>query len=95
MSDLYARRAYKVSFNVPAYNATYTFIRHESGGFQYGNGSAVTILKNDTNYDILDTRYDIEVMKNFTEWCEHYLRTMFDNKYESKWEELKGQPYFD
>lgn len=94
MSEIYARKAYEVTFNIPSYNTTYTIIRDESVNFQYGNGSMVTILRGDEVREILDTRYDTLVMKDFDKWCNNYLSTAFRKSLEPKWVELKGQPYF-
>lgn len=95
MSEIYAYRVYKVTFNVPEYNATYSIIRDKSGNFQYGNGSMVTILKGADVREYIDTRYDTLVMKDFDQWCENYLSTAFRKSLEPKWEKLKGQPYFN
>ena len=94
MSEIYAHRAYKVTFNVPAYNAIYSIVRDESGNFQYGNGRMVTVLKGDEVRELIDTRYDTLVMKDFDQWCNNYLSTAFRKSLEPKWEEVKGQPFF-
>ncbi len=94
MSEIYAHRTYEVTFNNPKYNATYNFIREKSGAFQYGNQTSVVILRGDEMKDIIDTRYDPLVMKNFDQWCEEWLKTAFRKDLEPKWEKMKGQPYF-
>jgi hypothetical protein len=78
-------RIYEVKFNKPEFNAKYTFIRRESGAFAYGNRSAVDVYRNDEWKESLDTRYDRLVMKDFTAWCEEYLRNAFNPDYEPTW----------
>lgn len=95
MSKIETSRTYEVTFNNPEFNATYTFYRHESGAFAYGNGSAVSVYRNGKRHDLYDTRYDKEVMKDFTAWCENWLKNAFNPDYEPKWEEMKGQPFFN
>lgn len=81
-------RIYEVKFNDPQYNATYTFVRTESAAFQYGNRSTVLVYCNDKVKDRIDTRYDALVMKDFTAWCEDYLKNAFNPDFEPTW----GQP---
>ena len=78
-------RIYEVKFNEPKFNATYTFIRQKSGAFAYGNQSMVVVYCNDKVKETIDTRYDKLVMKDFTAWCEDYLKTAFNPDYEPTW----------
>lgn len=80
-------RTYEVKFNEPKFNATYTFVRTKSGAFQYGNQSTVIVYRNTEVKEYIDTRYDKLVMKDFTAWCEDYLRSAFNPDYEPTWSE--------
>lgn len=81
-----ATRSFKVTFNRPEFNATYTFRRMKSGAFAYGNGSCVVVYCNDRVHESYDTRYDQVVMADFGQWCENYLSSHFNAEYEPKWE---------
>lgn len=82
-------KKYRVTFNVPEYNATYTFERSKSGAFSYGNGSVVNIYRDDKFDQSIDTRYDTSVINNFDEWCEDCLSNMFNPDYKPTWLEIK------
>lgn len=82
------KKSYAVTFNVPKYNAVYTFERHASAAFAYGNGTAVTLYENGKVKELYDTRYDRDVMKDFGKWCEDALSDMFNPKYEPKYAEV-------
>lgn len=85
MNNIYAKRIYEVTFNKPEFNANYSIIRQESGAFQYGNSTMVVVLRNGEEREILDTRYDKLVMRDFNQWCEEYLKQAFNKDYEPKW----------
>ena len=81
-NQMHAANRYEVTFNEPEFNAVYELVRDESGAFAYGNGSAVTIFRNENFQGIVDTRYDHEVMQDFDKWCMDYLNGCFDPAYE-------------
>lgn len=89
MQNINQTHKFKVSFNRPEFNSVYEFVRHESGAFQYGNQSGVTIYKNGKFHATYDTRYDKLVMKDFHRWCTQMLRDMFNQDYEPQWEEIE------
>ncbi len=64
------------------------FYREESSAFQYGNQTSVAIEINEQPFDIIDTRYDIEVMKNFPKWCESWIKSHFRKDLNPIWNRL-------
>lgn len=81
-------KRYKVEFNVPQYNAEYSFTLTKSASFSYGNGTCVVFKKNGKVDSVLDTRYDRDVTKDFGAWCMSFLETAFDRSYEPKITEI-------
>lgn len=69
---------YYVTFNDPQYNAEYSLSIIKSGCFNYGNGTAVKFQCNGKTIDVMDTRYDTMVMRDFDGWCMAFLNRYFD-----------------
>jgi hypothetical protein len=82
-------RIYRVTFNEPKYNTTYTFRRCKSGAFSYGNGTCVVVERADGWEECYDTRYDREVMKDFSKWCVDFMENYFRKELEARWEEVE------
>lgn len=80
---------YKVTFDrKPEYNATWELELGESGAFKYGNGTCVVVTANGQHHDLIDTRYDSSVIKDFSAWCDDYMSRQFDPDYGSHIERL-------
>lgn len=82
MKDFAKKRSYKVVFNEPKFNAIWTFELTKSGAFNYGNQTCVIIKENSTVKDMLDTRYEKDIVRNFDAWCDDYISHMFNPEYE-------------
>lgn len=80
---------YQVTFNEPEYNAEYVLSVGKSGSFSYGNGSCVTFSSNGKTISVIDTRYDINVLKNFDAWCNDFLTNYFNPDLEPKIKKIK------
>lgn len=81
------KRTYEVTFDDPKRNATWTFERHESEAFNYGNGTAVSISKNGEFVTVVDTRYDHTVIRDFSKWCEEFMQGYFRKELNPTWRE--------
>ncbi len=86
MSEIYAHRAYKVTL-YDKFTVEWKFIRNKSGAFQYGNQTTVLIICGDHEHALIDTRYDTSVMKDFSQWCENWLKSHFRAETNAKWED--------
>lgn len=74
-------KRYFVRFNNPVLNAWWEFRRDESAAFAYGNGTSVSIFRDDNFVGIVDTRYDHGVIKDFGKWCRDHLEAHLDPAY--------------
>ena len=76
------KTCYKVTFDKkPKYNATWILELGESGAFKYGNGTCVIVTVNGQHHELIDTRYDNGVIKNFVAWCDDYMSRQFNSDY--------------
>ena len=72
-------RQYLVTFpRNPEYNAVWTLELTKSGVFSYGNGTCVVVKREEKTEGVIDTRYEKEILQNFTAWCDEYMRSKFD-----------------
>lgn len=65
------------------WDSMFVFELEKSSAFQYGNGTCVivnrTLNYNDSkcNPQMIDTRYEQGITKNFLDWCINYLKQNF------------------
>lgn len=64
------------------------FHREKSGAFQYGNQTSVAIEINEQLFNVIDTRYDNEVIKDFPKWCESWIKNHFRKDLNPVWNRL-------
>lgn len=64
------------------------FYREESSAFQYGNQTSVVIEFNEQPFEVIDTRYNNEVIKNFPKWCEKWIKNYFRKDLNPVWNRL-------
>lgn len=81
-NEMRAVNRYEVTFNQPEFNAVYEIIREKSAAFAYGNGSTVIVLRNGKRDNLIDTRYDRDVMEDFDRWCDIYINNCFAREFE-------------
>lgn len=63
------------------FNRTFTATLTESGAFAYGNRTAVVIEWEKQGEWIIDTRYDVTIKRdgsNFKEWIKSYFKERFE-----------------
>ena len=82
---------FKVTFNVPEFDAIWRFVRDKSAMYGYGNKTAVTIFRNDELKGIVDTRYDKSVLVDFRDWCMTYMSQYFDPSFEPNITEIEEE----